>query len=59
MIWRQKSAIVNWVFKDVIQVYGDMLSASESLSIVPRTKLVSHIVVAASEFMSYGQNLWC
>ena len=55
----QKSATVNWVFNNVIQVRGYIIPASEFLSIVPRTRLVSDIVVAASESKSYCQNLWC
>jgi len=42
----------------LVQVYGDVLPTSAFLILVPRTKVVPHIFVAASEFIHDCQKLW-
>ncbi len=42
----------------LVQVSGDALPTSASLILVPHTKVVPHIFVAASEFMHDCQKLW-
>lgn len=42
----------------LVQVSGDGLPTSASIILVPHTKVVPHIFVAASEFMHDCQKLW-
>lgn len=42
----------------LFQVHGDMLPSSDFLILVPCTKVVPHMIAAASEFMRYCQKLW-
>lgn len=42
----------------VIQVYGDMLPASDFLIVVPRARQIPDVMRAASEFIHACQNFW-
>ena len=46
------------VMGPLIHVPGDMLPASDFLIIVPRTKVVTDMLISATEFMGQCQTLW-